>query len=858
MPDTDSNFRDVSGNVNIAQVGGDVYGDIVAGNKITITYLIDQARGKIDADPYKFLSAYEISDKDRFFGRTTAVDDIISRLPLNRAIIINGRSGAGKSSLIHAGLIPRLTEYNYHFLSFQDYADPLQQLYKHVAHNPIFRPFLDHTHSLCEFLKTITRQQDWHLVLIFDQFERFFLHVAPELQRQLIQELKSCFESDLTGEELDLIFALREEFYGRFVSEFEAAIPTFRNTTQRVDLHPLTRAEAREAIVRPLERISMKIGYNEDFVNTVLLPGLMGESSGGVEVDPPHLQIVCNQLYKKAKHDYADKLARGGVVEIDWQIYESLGETQGILDSYLDDFVDRAAQKSKDGRKVLHSMLKLMVETTGIRKFRSLQELQRGLPDVAPEQVAGYIQALQIERILETRQQDDVVRYSLSHEVMVEKVQSWSDKREFERKKAKEILEHGIAEWKITEALLNEKQVKHIRFWLDGEKLGTKEEQLLTQSQQAYEKRQRQMRRSRVMVSALTVFLLIAAGIIFWQYSSHKKLWQPVYADDSVLSLATATIDGTSPIYYAGTANRGLIWSLDGQSWKVSNTALPTVEIAIDGKLYTYVQGIMRLSVDVLNPRRIFAAVQDAGIYRNQDPAQPWEPINTDLPAEGLIIDLDVCGEHVFAVLADSSGSRLYASADSGEHWELANGRESFALPMVLTVSLAPGADQRYGNADDLVYVGTSNGIYSNVIQLPWHWEAMLPTEEPVMQIIPATDKHTAYYIATLNSRQAITNLWEWQPHKNTVSKWAALSGPFIALTRPSPPLASVGIFGLLANGEVIATTLEGNNISLGKLPGRGYDVLAVQRPKSQKITLLLAHDDGLFEYLGKVELRKK
>lgn len=385
MSNNDIQVGNVQGNANLVQAQ-EIHGDIVGGNKITINYLIEQARGKIDADPYKFLNAYEISDKDRFFGRTAAIDDMISRLPLNKAIVINGRSGAGKSSLIHAGLIPRLTEYGYHFLSFQDYADPLQQLYKHVVHNPIFRPFLDHTHSLCEFLKTITRQQGWHLMLIFDQFERFFLHVPLELQRQLIQEMKACFESDLTGEELDLIFALREEFYGRFVSEFEAAIPTFRNTTDRMDLRPLARAEAREAIVRPLERITMKIGYDEDFVNTILLPGLMGESSGGVEVDPPHLQIVCNQLYKQAKSTYADKLARGGVVEIDRALYAALGETRGILQNYLEDFLNEIAQQETARRDILKSMLKLMVDANGVtRKFVTLPEIAQGLPDVSTE-----------------------------------------------------------------------------------------------------------------------------------------------------------------------------------------------------------------------------------------------------------------------------------------------------------------------------------------------------------------------------------------------------------------------------------------------------------------------------------------
>jgi hypothetical protein len=534
MPNSDIQFRDVSGNVNIVQSSGNIYGDIVAGNKTIIQNIIQQAAKQIVTAPYKFLAAYDISDRDIFFGRNAVIEELVGKLPRYKTLVINGRSGSGKTSLINAGLIPRLAENGYHYLSFRDYSDPLRQLREHVVQDELFKTYADQTNSLMQFLKTVTRQQQQHVVVIFDQFERFFVNVLPAVRTQFIQEIKTYLDSDLSGEELDLVFALREDFFGAFVIEFETQIPTFFNQTDRFNLLPLSREEAREAILRPLKNIPAHIGYNLPFVDEVLLPGLMGESAGGTQIDPPHLQIVCNQLYQAVRERYAADLEQGGVAQIDRPLYTELGETSGILRTYLDDFIDRTAHRDAGGRDVLRSMLKLMLETTGTRKFVSLTDLKKGLPDVQPTAIEQHLREFQDGRIIETRGQGEAARYSLSHEVMVPKVQSWFDEREMERKKAQETLERGLAEWKNSQALLNEKQVAHIRTRLGREGLSAEAEQLLTQSQQAYEERKRKeaeqewrIKRNRNAFQMALGFGLVIAVILsalaFWQWNAAVK-----------------------------------------------------------------------------------------------------------------------------------------------------------------------------------------------------------------------------------------------------------------------------------------------------------------------------------------------
>src|SRR5271166_1646252 len=60
------------------------------------------------ARPYKGLNAFREVDWRFFFGRTVFVDELASKLARLPFVAVVGRSGSGKSSLVRAGLLPRL------------------------------------------------------------------------------------------------------------------------------------------------------------------------------------------------------------------------------------------------------------------------------------------------------------------------------------------------------------------------------------------------------------------------------------------------------------------------------------------------------------------------------------------------------------------------------------------------------------------------------------------------------------------------------------------------------------------------------------------------------------------------------
>lgn len=66
---------------------------------------------RIEGDPYPGLRAFLPTEADRFFGRDAEADALLQRLLLRQPhfLALIGASGSGKSSLVYAGLMPRLS-----------------------------------------------------------------------------------------------------------------------------------------------------------------------------------------------------------------------------------------------------------------------------------------------------------------------------------------------------------------------------------------------------------------------------------------------------------------------------------------------------------------------------------------------------------------------------------------------------------------------------------------------------------------------------------------------------------------------------------------------------------------------------
>src|SRR5687767_2625905 len=68
---------------------------------------------ELPKSPYRGMKSFRYADRKIYAGRDTEIDKIYKLLLLFRGVLVYGNSGVGKSSLISAGLIPKLFERNF-------------------------------------------------------------------------------------------------------------------------------------------------------------------------------------------------------------------------------------------------------------------------------------------------------------------------------------------------------------------------------------------------------------------------------------------------------------------------------------------------------------------------------------------------------------------------------------------------------------------------------------------------------------------------------------------------------------------------------------------------------------------------
>ena len=73
--------------------------------------------GKEKKYRYPGINFFTKADEDIFCGRADDAQKLFNRTMLNNTMVLHGESGAGKSSLVQAGLLPLLEKQNANFLS---------------------------------------------------------------------------------------------------------------------------------------------------------------------------------------------------------------------------------------------------------------------------------------------------------------------------------------------------------------------------------------------------------------------------------------------------------------------------------------------------------------------------------------------------------------------------------------------------------------------------------------------------------------------------------------------------------------------------------------------------------------------
>ncbi|MEU2066927.1 nSTAND1 domain-containing NTPase [Streptomyces anulatus] len=263
--------------------------------------------------PYRGLTRYEPGDAELFFGRDRLVERLTALSREQRLTAVFGPSGSGKSSLLRAGLIPRLRTPPEDRGDGEGGAAP--------AAVRILTPGPDPLRTHADRLVPVpgTEADTW---LIVDQFEELYtLGADPADRDAFIDRLITATD---VGSRLRVVIAVRADFLGR-CAEHSGLTAALQGATLLTG--PMSRAELRETIVRPAAAAGL-------IVERSLTDRLLDEVEGA----PGGLPMMSHALLETWRHrsgrvltEAAYEVAgglRGAVVRTAEQVYGELTPSQ--------------------------------------------------------------------------------------------------------------------------------------------------------------------------------------------------------------------------------------------------------------------------------------------------------------------------------------------------------------------------------------------------------------------------------------------------------------------------------------------------------------------------------------------------
>ena len=326
-------------------------------------------------NPYKGLRPFEEADARDFFGREKLVNLLIERLrennPWRKFLAVVGPSGSGKSSVVHAGLLPALRRgqptgaQNWYIVNMVPSSNPLQQLKTSllsVAINPadtLTGKLQSDSQGLIQAVNNVLGDND-NLLLVIDQFEEVFTLVEREEERQQFLDL---LYHAVTGENqrLWIIITLRADFYDKplLYENFGALIQA---RTQVV--LPLTTEELERTITGPAKQVGLEV--DTDLVAAIIAD--VREEPGVL----PLLQYALTEVFAKRTGNHLNLeayQASGGVLGAlarrAEEVYQELpADQQAIAEQIFLRLVNLGEGTEDTRRRVRYSELSTLVNST--------------------------------------------------------------------------------------------------------------------------------------------------------------------------------------------------------------------------------------------------------------------------------------------------------------------------------------------------------------------------------------------------------------------------------------------------------------------------------------------------------------
>ncbi len=417
-------------------------------------------------NPWLGLFSYSEETRAYFHGRDEEAAELARRVQRKLLTVLFGQSGLGKTSLLRAGLVPRLRGADFCPVYVRiDYApdspSPSEQIKQ-----AIFRATAEAGHwtrpgssiegeSLWEFLHhrgDLLRDAQGRTLmplLIFDQFEEIFtLGQADDAGRlrakQFLEDLADLVENrppaalekrldeddeaagqfDFARADYRVLIALREDYLAHLES-VKDIMPSI--TQNRMRLARMNGAQALSAVVKPGGKL-----VSQEVAEAIVRFVAGGSELVNAEIEPSLLSLVCRELNvarqaQGRKEISADLLA-------------------GSRDTILSEFYERALADQPAGvRRVVEDEL---LTESGYRESLAEERVRKALDSAgaAPDALATLVN----RRLLRIEERLDMRRVELTHDVLCSVVLASRNQRH--AREAQEEAERQLAAQREREA----------------------------------------------------------------------------------------------------------------------------------------------------------------------------------------------------------------------------------------------------------------------------------------------------------------------------------------------------------------------------------------------------------------------
>jgi hypothetical protein len=336
---------------------------------------------------YPGVQPFKVEQKDLFFGRDTDITEMLRLIGQEKLLVLFGKSGYGKSSMLDAGVLPRLGEVfrKKKVISLpvrlKAYVEgesilPIESIKKELAAKvPLTEGgrFYEDIFAGKTLWHEFKRRQTFPIdddnpevfVLVFDQFEEFFLYPI-EQQGQFRTQIAELIYTDIpqavfhelgkikdlaqrehisTSLDVRVVFAIREDRLG-YLDTMKTELPAI--LSKRYQLQGLNDSQAREAIVKPAANegnfVSPPFTYSDTALDVIVQK--LGETKQTVRmgIEAFQLQILCEYLEGEiiAGHIPKQRIEPTHFADKITEIYE--GYYHRLLEK-LDPSVKKAAQE---------------------------------------------------------------------------------------------------------------------------------------------------------------------------------------------------------------------------------------------------------------------------------------------------------------------------------------------------------------------------------------------------------------------------------------------------------------------------------------------------------------------------------